>query len=130
MARACNVSLTLLEGMYDSLKARAGKAGWTVQKEIRHIIQPYVEKPHSFEKEDKMHQCLLIRARVHKAERKAWRLDTETAEPLPHPSCYLNMGFPLALMLALEKKAVQRRSGTVAGEVYIALHAAMNQEIQ
>ena len=125
MPRSSTITITLPDGIMDGMQRRATSAGWSVGAEIKETIKGYLAKPESDEVEDELHRNDLRRSHQAVKARRDWRKDVETEAEMPYPTSTIVVSFPRELMRTLETRKYSRRGGTLAGEVRIALRAAL-----
>jgi hypothetical protein len=110
----------------DAMLRRARHTGWGVGAEIKQTVKDYLDSPKPEEAEDEMHRLDLKRSVQTKTARKEWRQDVESDKAAPYPTSTVVVSFPRTTMRSLEARKYGRRGGTLAGEVRMALRAALN----
>lgn len=126
MPRSSTVTVTLPDGLMDAMERRARQTGWGVGAEIKETVKDYIENPRGEDAENELHRLDLLRGVKAKSARKQWREDVECEKAAPYQTSTIVVSFPRATMKSLEEKKYGRRGGTLAGEVRIALRAALN----
>lgn len=127
MPRSRTVTVTLSDALAVRCAKQAAKTGWPTSRELRSMVEKYLESPNLTRSQEKELWRQMLQARTTaSAERRAWRRDVWSAKPPPHPTSTVVVSLKPETMSRLRQRASERPDGTMAGEVRLIVEALLN----
>ena len=127
MPRSRTVTVTLSDALAARCAKKATKIGWPASRQLRAMVEEYLENPTLTRAQEKALWRQLLQARTEaNAARRAWRKDVWSSKPSPHPTSTIVVSLLAGTMQRLRQRASERPDGTMAGEVRLIIEALLN----